>query len=85
MSMSTDICTAPFLGATREPRLNEWEVFTSEFAVDVLESYNWMVAFQPSATGDVYYDAFRVVELPRPGLTGPQLQAWGQPCPPSGA
>lgn len=62
MSMSTDICTGPWLGATKTPKLNAWQVFEGEIYVTVAQAYNWAVQFHPSLTGDVYYDSFNVVE-----------------------
>jgi hypothetical protein len=63
MSMASDICAAPWLGNTKTPKLNEWEVFTGEFK-SINASPYWQAVFHSSPTGDVYYDALEIEEIP---------------------
>ncbi len=63
MSMAGDICSAPWLGNTKTPRLNEWELFEGEFRT-LDASPHWQVCFHNSPTGDVCYDALDIEEIP---------------------
>ena len=61
MSAAGDICQSPFLGATQQPKLNEWEVFFGEFTTGA-EAPHWQTTFHSSADGDIFYDALRIEE-----------------------
>lgn len=63
MSMASDICAAPWLGNTKAPKLNEWEIFEGEFK-SINASPYWQAVFHASPFGDVYYDALEIKEIP---------------------
>ena len=61
--MASDIQAAPWLGNTKTPKLNEWEVFAGEFTT-INAAPHWQAVFHGSKTGDVYYDALKIEEIP---------------------
>ncbi len=63
MSMASDIQAAPWLGSTKTPKLNEWEVFAGEFTTINAAPY-WQAVFHSGKNGDVYYDALKIEEIP---------------------
>jgi hypothetical protein len=62
MSQAGDVCQSPWLGNTKTPKLNEWELFEGTFKTIDIAS-NWQVSFNGSATGDIYYDALDIEEV----------------------